>query len=314
MSKPARLGPGSVVEVVAPAGPVPEDLLAKGVAILRSWGLEVRVGAHVTDRHPRLGYLAGADAVRAAELTRAWCDPDVAAVLCARGGYGTLRMVDLLDWDAMAARAVPPVFAGSSDITALHEEIAARLRVPTLFTPMVASAAFASDPVAAEHFRRTLLEPESVRELTGPATVPLVDGVARGVLRGGNASMLAAGLGAQEPVPAPDGCLVLLEDVTEAPYRLDGIITRLLRAGWFTGASGILLGSWTECGPAADVRAVLEDLLGNLGLPTVWDLGFGHCAGQLTMPLGVEAELDAANGTVTVLESPFSGRPSSTVD
>jgi muramoyltetrapeptide carboxypeptidase len=306
MTKPARLGPGSVVEVVAPAGPVPEDLLAKGVSILRSWDLEVRVGAHVTDRHPRLGYLAGADAVRAAELTRAWCDPEVDAVLCARGGYGTLRMVDLLDWTAMAARPVPPVFAGSSDITVLHEEIATRLGVPTLFSPMVATAGFVSDPVAAEHLRRTLLEPESVRVLTGPATVPMVDGVARGVLRGGNASLLAAALGAEEPVPPPNGCLVLLEEITEDPYHLDGILTQLLRAGWFTGATGILLGSWTNCGPPEEVRAVLDDLVGSLGVPTVWELGFGHCDGQLTMPLGVEAELDAANGTVTLLESPFS--------
>ncbi|TDP91151.1 S66 peptidase family protein [Labedaea rhizosphaerae] len=304
--KPARLRPGSTVEVVAPAGPVPEDLLDKGVAILRSWDLEVRVGEHVTDRHPRLGYLAGQDAVRAAELTRAWCDPSVDAVLCARGGYGSLRMVDLVDWDAMASRSTPPVFVGSSDITVLHEEIAARLRVPTFFGPMVATDGFVSDPVAAEHLRRSLLEPESVRSLTGPATVPVVDGVARGVLRGGNASLLAAVLGAEDAVPPPDGCLVLLEDITEDPYRLDGILTQLLRAGWFTGVNGILLGSWTNCGPPADVRAVLDDLVGNLGVPTVWELGFGHCDGQLTMPLGVEAELDAANGTVTLLESPFS--------
>ena len=302
--KPARLRPGSTVEVVAPAGPVPDDLLAKGVAILRSWDLEVRVGEHVTDRHPRLGYLAGQDGVRAAELTRAWCDPTVDAVFCARGGYGSLRMVDLVDWDAMAARPTPPVFVGSSDITVLHEEIAARLRVPTFFGPMVATDGFVSDPVATEHLRRSLMA--SVESLTGPATVPIVDGVARGVLRGGNLSLLAAMLGADEPVPPPEGCLVLLEDVTEDPYRLDGYLTQLLRAGWFTGATGILLGSWTGCGLPADVRAVLDDLIGNLGVPTVWELGFGHCDGQLTMQLGVEAELDAANGTVTLLESPFS--------
>lgn len=306
MRKPAQLRPGSTVELVAPAGPVPEDLLDKGVAILRSWDLEVRVGEHVTDRHPRHAYLAGHDSVRAAELTRAWCDPSVDAVMCARGGYGVLRMVDLVDWDAMAAREVPPVFTGSSDITVLHEEIGTRLGVPTWFAPMPATLGFVSDPVAAENLRRSLLEPSSVRVLTGPGTEPVVDGVARGVLRGGTTSLLAAMLGAEDPVPPPDGSLVLLEDITEDPYRLDGILTQLLRAGWFTAAAGILLGSWTDCGPPDDVRAVLDDLVGSLGVPTVWDLGFGHCEGQLTVPLGVEAELDAANGTVTVLESPFS--------
>src|SRR5262249_21633955 len=101
--RPRSLRPGSRVAVVAPAGPVDPALLAAGVRLLESWGLEVEVGKHVLDRHPRLPYLAGRDADRAAEFQRAWCDPAVDAVLCARGGYGCLRMVDLLDWPAMLA-------------------------------------------------------------------------------------------------------------------------------------------------------------------------------------------------------------------
>lgn len=297
MIKPGRLRVGSRVAVVAPAGPVPEEPLYRGIAVLESWGLRVELGKHVLDRHPRLPYLAGADADRAADLQRAWCDPGVDAVFCARGGYGCQRMVDLLDWDAMAA-AGPKVFAGSSDVTALHEAIGTHLGMVTLFSPMIAGALF--DSVAQQHFRAALFEPESALSLTGPATTTFTHGVAEGVLVGGNLSVLVAGLAAREGAPPPDGAIVLLEDVGERPYRLDRLITQLLRAGWFTGVSGIALGSWVDCGEESEVYDALADVLGSLGIPAVWELGFGHCPGQLTIPLGVAAVLDADNATLTL--------------
>ncbi|MET0134406.1 MAG: LD-carboxypeptidase [Kibdelosporangium sp.] len=299
-ARASRLRPGSRVALVAPAGPVPAALLADGIAILESWGLRVEVGKHVLDRHPTLPYLAGLDAHRAADLQQAWCDPDVDAVICVRGGYGCLRMVDLLDWDAMSA-AGPKVFVGSSDITVLHDSFAEHLDVVTLFGPMVGTNAFVSDAVAREHLRQSLFDPDKVQVLTGPQTATMVHGVATGVLVGGNSSLLDARLGAPDTRP-PNNAILLLEDITEDPYRLDRIFTSLLRANWFTGVNGIALGSWTECGKPGEVEAVLTDLIGSLGIPTVWELGFGHCAGQLTVPLGALAELDADNGTLTVLK------------
>ncbi|AHH97754.1 S66 peptidase family protein [Kutzneria albida] len=297
-TRPPRLVPGDTVAVVAPAGPVPEELLTEGVRLLRGWGLDVRVGEHVLDRHEVFGYLAGSDADRAADLQRAWCDPAVSAVLGARGGYGCLRVLDQVDWAAMRA-AGPKVFAGSSDLTAVHDAFAAHLDVVTLFAPMIGSAAFTGDPVAAEHLRRTLFEPESVRVLTRPGAGALVGGRCTGFTSGGNASLVVSALGAHDAPPPPRGAVVLLEDVTEEPYRLDRILTQLLRAGWFEGVAGIALGSWSRCGDLADVRALMADRLGGLGVPVVWELGFGHCPGQLTVPLGVAAELDADAGTLT---------------
>jgi muramoyltetrapeptide carboxypeptidase len=299
--RPSRLRPGSRVAVVSPAGPIKPDLLERGVELLREWGLDVVVGEHVLDRHPALPYLAGADADRAADLQAAWCDPAVDAVFCARGGYGSMRMVDLLDWDAMAA-AGPKVFVGSSDITVLHAAFARYLDVVSLFGPMVGTDGFVNDDTAREHLRQTLFEPERTRVLTGPASATMAHGRARGVLVGGNLSLVAAQLGAPGVVAPPRDAILLLEDVTEAPYRLDGYLTELLRAGWFTGVSGIALGSWKDCGDPVEVEAVLTDLVGSLGIPTVWDLGFGHCRGQLTVPLGAVAELDADNGTLTLDE------------
>ena len=296
--RPRLLRAGSRVAVVAPAGPVDAALLSRGVDLLESWGLEVQVGKHVLDRHPRLSYLAGRDADRAADLQRAWCDPDIDAVICARGGYGCLRMVDLLDWDAMAA-AGPKAFVGSSDATALHEAIGVRLGLVTLFGSMIATELF--DPVAQKHLHAMLFSPSSGLVLSGPGTTTFVAGQADGILAGGNLSMIVAGLGTRE-TPLPDGAIVLLEDVAEPAYRLDRLITQLLRAGWFTGVSGIALGSWVGCGELSKVSDVLADLLGSLGIPTVWELGFGHCAGQLTIPLGVRASLNADDGTLTLLE------------
>jgi muramoyltetrapeptide carboxypeptidase len=280
---------------------VSEDLLAGGVALLESWGLTVEVGKHVLDRHPALPYLAGSDADRASDLQAAWCDPGIDAVLCARGGYGCLRMIDLVDWAAIKA-AGPKVFVGSSDVTAVHDAIATHVGAPTLFGPMVGTDTFLADPAARDHLRATLFEPESVQVLSGPNTATMVHGVATGVVVGGNASLVVSPLGAPDTPPPPDGAILLLEDVTEDPYRLDRIFTQLLRAGWFTRIGGIALGSWTSCGEPAQVEAVLADLIGSLGIPTIWELGFGHCPAQLTVPLGVPAELDADNGTLTMLE------------
>jgi len=289
---------GDHVRVVAPAGPLRGELLTAGVAKLAAWGLRVTLGDHVRDRHPTLAYLAGTDTDRAHDLQDAWCDPDVDAVFCARGGYGGLRLLDQLDWDALAAAAPKPLI-GSSDTTALLHLFATRLAAPVVFGPMIATRGFARDPVAREQLRRCLFEPDRPIVVTGPDAGALVGGTAHGVTAGGNASLLAALTGAAPP--PPDGAILLLEDVTEAPYRLDGIFTALLRAEWFTGVTGIALGSWTECGDPAEVEAVLVDLIGSLGIPTVWELGFGHCPGQLTIPMGAEAELDADNGTLTML-------------
>lgn len=286
--------------LVAPAGPLPLDVLTAGVAKLARWGLHVTPGAHIRDRHSTLRYLAGTDTDRAADLRAAWCDPTVDVVACARGGYGSMRLLDLLDWTAMAS--VPPKpLIGSSDNTALLHTFAARLGAPTVFGPMIATTAFAHDPLASARLHRCLFHPEMPITVTGPDAGPLADptgGVARGTTAGGNASLLAALAGT---VPPPgDGSILLLEDVTEDPYRLDGIITRLGRAGWLGKAAGIALGSWTRCGPLDEVRAMLTDRLAGLGVPVAWGLTFGHCAGQASIPLGAPAELDADTGTLTV--------------
>ena len=296
LRRPRRLVPGDRVAVVAPSGPIEPDRLARGAAVLESWALEVVTGAHVLDR---AAHLAGVDEDRAADLQQAWCDPSVAAVLCARGGSGATRLLDLLDWDAML-RAEPKVFVGYSDATALHEAIGTRLGLSSLFGPMPAALPFGGespDLVSLDHLRRTLFEPEQVQVLRGADTACVVPGRATGVTVGGTLALLASTIGTAESRPGAGG-IVVLEDITEPAYRLDNLLTQLLRSGWFGGVRGIVLGTWVDCGD--DAVDTVASRLERLGVPLLAGLPFGHGVPQLTVPLGVEAELDADAGTLTM--------------
>ncbi|MFI8086446.1 LD-carboxypeptidase [Kitasatospora sp. NPDC086009] len=302
LTRPPQLRPGDHVVVVAPSSPIDPERLTAGCAILRSWGLRVTVAPHVLDTHPTLGHLAGTDADRAADLQSAWLDPTVDAVICARGGYGVHRMVDLLDWDAMRA-ASPKVLVGFSDVSSLHEAFAQRLGVATLYGPMSSGASFISDGPTAEHLRRTLFDPSATTVLTSATASALVPGRARGITAGGCVHVLTAERGTPAGRPSYAGSILILEDVNEHPYQLDRLFTQLLRSGAFEGVAGIALGSWEGCGRPERVRELMLDRLGPLGVPVLWELGFGHCPSTLTVPLGLPALLDADAGTLT-LETP----------
>lgn len=209
-------------------------------------------------------------------------------MFCVRGGYGCLRMADLVPWKDLP----PRVFVGSSDVTVLHAELNA-VGLATVFGPMPGTSDFVDDPLAQSRLHEVLFRGVG----SWRAGTPVVAGTARGVLTGGNAALLAASVGGPRWAPPVPGAIALLEDVGEEPYRLDRILTQLLRAGWFAPVSGIVLGSWTGCG---DVSAVLHDRLAGLGVPILGDFGFGHCAGSWSLPLGVPAVLDASAGTLTL--------------
>ncbi|WP_199906892.1 S66 peptidase family protein [Aeromicrobium chenweiae] len=288
-----RVRRGDRVALVAPAGPAPADQLAAAVELVRSWDLVPDVRPSATAVHPRASYLSGSDAVRAADVQEAWCDPDVAAIFCIRGGYGTVRILDLLDPEAMAAAPAKPLF-GSSDITALHEWLRERLGAPSWFTPMISTSAVLADDLARAGLRTAVLDPGAVRRWTSDSAVALVPGRAEGVLIGGNLSLLAATVGARgRPAPDHHGCIALLEDYTEQTYRIDGYLQTLLRAGWFEGVTGIALGSWAACSPVEEIHALCAEVLGPLGVPLVGELGFGHGPAAHSIPLGVGGTLVA---------------------
>lgn len=295
--RPPALQVGDLVRVAATSGVVPPQSLARGQALLESWGLRVRRGAHVLAAHPTLDHLAGPDEDRAADFTDAWLDPDAAAVMVARGGFGSQRILDLLDWRRLA-EAGPKLFIGFSDVTALHQAIAARLGLVTLHGHVVTSLGSA-EPASAEFLRRLAMEPESIVELLAGCSVTVVPGQATGVLTGGNLSLLAAEVGTRFSRSGRGG-IVVLEDAGEPAYRVDRLLTQLLRAGWFDGVAGLVIGSFTDCGPPEEVEAVLHARLVPLGVPMVAGFDVGHTPTMVSVPFGVRAALDADRGTLIV--------------
>lgn len=295
-----RLRPGDRVAVVSPSGPVAPERLAAGVAVLASWGLDPVVADHARGTDPRFGYLSADDATRAADLTAAWLDPALRAVVCARGGYGAQRMVDLLDWPALAAVG-PKVLLGFSDVTTLHQAFGARLGLSTQHGPVVSSLGRADEPTRT-HLRSMLLDPVAGTSLTPVPATALVPGAAEGVLVGGNLALLAAGVGTPGTMTAA-GSIVVLEDVAEDLYRVDRLLTQLLRSGWFDGVLGVVLGDFTDCGSPAAVHDLALDRLGPLGVPVLAGVPFGHETRNLAFPLGVPAVLDADEGTLVLRDA-----------
>lgn len=296
---PERLVAGDRVAVVAPSGPVRADRLEVGTEYLRQWGLEVEVLPSVLAGHERLNYLAADDKARAEDLRNAWLDSSFAAVFCARGGYGVQRMLEYVDFDELVA--VPKWFIGFSDITALHEPLNARGLV-TIHGPMAAAVEQLGAPAGRQRLHDLLFEPSTVTDLLAPAGArTVVDGVAEGPLRGGNLALLAASVGT--PTYAPPAGIVVLEDVSEDAYRVDRLLTQLLRSGWFAGVTGLVVGDFSGADDSGLVSAAMRDRLEPLGLPMVEGAAIGHEDVNLAVPLGLPARLDATAGTLTPLFS-----------
>lgn len=299
--RPRRLVAGDRVAVVAPAGPLAPERLEIGLEILRGWGLELEVMPSALSRHHLLSYLAGDDAARAKGFRTAWLDPSYAAVFCARGGYGVQRMLPYLDLDELAG--VEKILLGFSDITALHEVLNSRGLV-TIHGPMAAAVEQLKAPEGLDRLRALLFEPETVKDLLAPSGArTVIGGTAEGRLLGGNVALLAAGLGTPTGV-RPAG-IVVLEDVSEDAYRLDRLLTQLLRAGWFDNVTGLVLGDFSESDDQALVSGLLRERLVPLGVPMVEGAAIGHENLNLAVPLGAPVTLDASAGTLTLVDSPL---------
>jgi muramoyltetrapeptide carboxypeptidase len=263
-------------------------------------GLEPFVGRHVLGRAH--GYLAAEDRQRAADIEDAWLDPDIHAVLCARGGYGSARLLEIVDWAKLAtAGRSPKPFVGSSDVTVLHQAFALHLGIRTFYGPAVAGSILGEPdpcPRTVDSLAAALFRPEEPVELAGGNC--LVPGVAGGVLSGGTLTMICSMAGSPEFRSAA-GAIVVLEDVRESPYKIDRMLTQLIRSGWFDGVRAVACGSWTACGTVEQVNGVLLERLAGLKVPVVTGLDFGHGTTQLTVPLGRHAELDATSGVLRAM-------------
>jgi muramoyltetrapeptide carboxypeptidase len=292
--RPRRLEQGDRVAVVAPAGPLDGERLELGIKYLRDWGIEVEVMPSALARDERLPYLAGDDKVRAAEFRAAWLDPSFKAVFAGRGGYGVQRLLQHLDVDELAP--IEKILVGFSDITALHEAFNSRGLV-TIHSPMAASVGQLRVQESHDRLRDLLFAPETITDLLAPVGAQtVVPGTAEGRLLGGNVALLASSIGT--PTYAPPAGIVVLEDVGEEGYRVDRLLTQLIRAGWLDQVTGLVIGDFSM-DPERDLVAdVVRERLEPLGLPMVEGAAIGHEDLNLAIPLGLPVRLDATAGTL----------------
>jgi muramoyltetrapeptide carboxypeptidase len=282
--------------LVAPAGRINGAVdVERGIANVRSLNHQPVVGANAQQQ---LGYFAGSDEQRLADLNQALGDPSVDAVWCLRGGYGVMRLLERVDYGALRAR--PKALIGYSDITALHSAVNDRAQLVTFHGP-VARATLT--PFARESLQRALAGRDPFVETAGARS--LAPGCSTGRLAGGNLALLAS-LAGTPFAPSFDGAIVIMEDVYEAVYRIDRMLTQLRLSGMLRGCRGLAFGHFTEI-PREDPRFTrpLEDVLAEtaelLGVPCVADLPIGHVDDQWTVPLGAAAELDADAATLRLL-------------
>lgn len=272
------------------------ERFARGVAEIERLGFAVRVGDGVLSRS---GFTAGSAEARLAQLHALFADPEVRAIVCARGGAGVLHLLPGLDAPLVAAH--PKLVLGYSDVTALHLALG-QLGLPSLHGPMVAwelaDGEAAYDRASLWH----ALTGEGEPWVSGPELLPVRDGAAEGVLRGGCLSLLAACAGTPWALrTAGEPTILFLEDVGEAPYRVDRMLRQLRLSGALEGVRGVALGEMRGCRPAPDAGYRLEDVvveaLGPLDGPVAIGLSSGHVsAANVTLPLGVKARLACGGG------------------
>lgn len=295
---PSPLKPGDLLQVIAPSGALREfEVFQQGLEIWRSRGYQIQINPQID---AQWGYLAGKDESRCHQLAEAWKDPKCRGILCARGGYGSTRILENWTWTLSESFPIdnPKWLIGFSDITALlwslHNQGISSVHAPLLIT-------LAAEPDWSQQRLFDWVEGRPLAPLKGCGWG---GGIARGILLPANLTVATHLLGTPLQ-PDLNGVILAFEDVTEAPYRVDRMLTQWRMSGAFNKVRGIALGSFSRCEappniPSFSIDEVLRDRLGNLGIPIVSDLPFGHDGCNAALPVGVEVTLDGVQGILEI--------------
>jgi muramoyltetrapeptide carboxypeptidase len=313
--KPPALRRGDTVGLTAPAGPLSAEQIRKAVENLKSRGVNVKLAA---DPKEKQGYLAADDDARAADLNRLVRDPEVKAIICLRGGYGSPRILDLIDYAAI--RSQPKIIVGYSDITALLNAVRQHAGVVTFHGPMGREWATGKGPTPfSEKYLWPIFRPRSAlmddwggaRPSGMKAPTTLVGGRAEGILVGGNLSLISSLMGTPFELDTRDAVL-FIEEVAEKPFRIDRMLNQLRLAGKLKAVRGVLLGGFPGCearDPEGDFspEELFVSYFGGLGVPVLGEYPAGHVPDGVTLPIGARVRLDATAKTLTILESAVEG-------
>lgn len=306
MIKPKALKKGDTVGLIAPSSPTDKiENVEKSIKILKEQGFNAAAGESCYQRY---GYLSGSDTVRANDMNKMFKDKNIDAVFCLRGGYGTPRILDLLDYEAIKNN--PKLFIGYSDITALHVALSNNCNMVTFHGPMTTSDMIDDfDDFSKQCYMKAITSTEPLGFIKNPDGVDiksLVKGKAKGKIIGGNLALLTAAIGTPYEVDTK-GKLFFIEEVEEFTYRVDRMLTQLKLAGKFDDCTGIILGDFKDCIPQTSddltLSQVFNDIIVPTNKPTIYNLKAGHCKEKVTIPFGVDAELDADDCTLNITEA-----------
>jgi muramoyltetrapeptide carboxypeptidase len=311
--KPKRLVAGDTIGIIAPASGAEPEKFDAAVAMLEAMGYKVKVGKYARGDN---GIFSGTDKARLHDLMWAFTDKDVDAVWCIRGGDGAPRLLPDIDFDLIKKN--PKIFVGYSDITSLHVAISQATGLVTFHGPGASSTfsdytkkhCFDLLTGAATPYKIEVADANREKGKSLPLfkTETIRRGKCRGRLIGGNLSLLAALAGTPYELRDLKGKILFIEDVNERPYRIDRMLTQLRQSSDLKSLAGVALGIFDGCNPpegkpSQTAQDMIKDRLGDLGVPVVYGLSFGHIRDQFTLPVGIEAELDADAATLTLLES-----------
>jgi muramoyltetrapeptide carboxypeptidase len=293
--KPARLSPGDRIGIAAPAGPFEVEKFEKGVAVIKEMGFEVLVPENL-QRPDR--YLAGSDAHRTSLLSDLFNTPDVKGIICARGGYGSLRILDLIDFDLL--RRHPKIFLGFSDISVLIAAITTRSRLVAFHGPNITTLGQANPITKASFYRAvTSDQPLEIRPENPRVVSP---GKAMGVVSGGNLASLCHLLGTPYS-PTYGKHIFVMEDIGEAPYQIDRMLYQMKMADCFQGISGVVMGSFQNCGKYEAICDIVRALFEDMQIPILGGFDIGHADENMTIPMGIRATLDTDQGALIYWET-----------
>jgi muramoyltetrapeptide carboxypeptidase len=291
------LKPGDRIALVAPASPFDQEKLARAVEVLEGRGYRLAPGKHVTCKK---GYLAGTEAERATDLIDAIHDPDVAAILCVRGGYGSARLLPWLPFPVLEER--PKIFMGYSDITFLHLAFQSRMQWVTFHGPNLIDLADAP-PDQVETLLSSLSGEKEFAWGFSDDQV-LRHGMAAGTVIGGNLTCLVHLLGTPY-FPNLRGQFLLIEDCGEALYRLDRHMNHLLLAGALDRLGGLILGTFKDCGDSQAIHQMVMEQVSSFQFPVIAGLPFGHMPQNEVIPFGIPFTLNTYEYTFKATQSPF---------
>ena len=282
---PRRLEKGDTIGIVAPASPFDRDKFQQGNAVLESMGFKT---AFNNNLFKKTGYLAGSDSHRALQMNRFFADKKINGIVCARGGFGSIRVLSLLDYKSI--RKNPKCFVGFSDITALLSAINAKCGLVTFHGPTITALAKASK--AARRGFYSALTSETALQIKPKGGTVLRSGTASGKIAGGNLTTLCHLVGTPFQ-PSFNGQILFLEDIGEAEYRIDRMLTQMKMAGCFIGIAGVVLGSFRRCGKIDEIFRIVEGIFMAQKIPILAGMPFGHERSNHIIPFGMPATLDA---------------------